>query len=78
AAALDAAVHAWDIAVATGRPSPLDEDLAAGLLPVAHAIVEPLRRYGVYAAALEPSGAEGAPAQLLRYLGRDPHWTPAA
>jgi uncharacterized protein (TIGR03086 family) len=77
AAALDAAVHAWDLAVAAGRPSPLDDDLAARLLPVAHAIVEPLREYGVYAAALEPTDTEGAAARLLRYLGRDPHWTPA-
>jgi len=77
AAALDAAVHAWDIAVATGRPSPLDDELAAQLLPVARAIVEPLRQYGAYAPALESRDNDGATAELLRYLGRDPHWTPA-
>lgn len=77
AAALDAGVHAWDIAVATGQPSPLDDDLAAQLLPVARAIVEPLRQYGAYAAALAPLENDGAAAELLRYLGRDPHWTPA-
>ncbi|MFF5289262.1 TIGR03086 family metal-binding protein [Paractinoplanes globisporus] len=75
AAALDAAVHAWDVAVAAGRPSPLDDDLAAQLLPVARAIVEPLRQYGVYAAALESHETDGSAAELLRYLGRDPHWT---
>jgi uncharacterized protein (TIGR03086 family) len=78
AAALDAAVHAWDIAVATGQPSPLDDELAAQLLPVARAIVEPLRQYGAYAPALESPDNDGATAELLRYLGRDPHWTPAA
>ena len=78
AAALDAAVHAWDIAVATGRPSPLDDELAAQLLPVARAIVEPLRQYGAYAPALESRDNDGATAELLRYLGRDPHWTPAS
>jgi uncharacterized protein (TIGR03086 family) len=78
AAALDAGVHAWDVAVATGQPSPLDDDLAAQLLPVARAIVEPLRQYGAYAPALEPGEDDGAAAELLRYLGRDPHWTPAA
>ncbi|GAA3343285.1 hypothetical protein GCM10020358_41610 [Amorphoplanes nipponensis] len=78
AAALDAAVHAWDIAVATGRPAPLDDDLAAHLLPSARAIVEPLRQYGAYAPALEPDGHDGAAAELLRYLGRDPHWTAAS
>jgi uncharacterized protein (TIGR03086 family) len=77
AAALDAAVHAWDIAVATSQPSPLDDELAAQLLPVARTIVEPLRRYGAYAPALEPRQNGSAAAELSRYLGRDPHWTPA-
>ncbi|MEJ3746256.1 TIGR03086 family metal-binding protein [Actinomycetes bacterium KLBMP 9797] len=78
AAALDAGVHAWDVAVATGQPSPLDDELAAQLLAVARAIVEPLRQYGAYAPALEPGQDGGAAAELLRYLGRDPHWTPAS
>ncbi|TDD38693.1 TIGR03086 family protein [Actinomadura sp. KC06] len=75
AAALDAAVHAWDIAVATGRPSPLTPGLARPLLDVARQIVEPLRQYGAYAAAIEHSGDDDV-AALLRYLGRDPEWTP--
>jgi uncharacterized protein (TIGR03086 family) len=74
AAALDIAVHAWDIAVATGQPSPLPAELAAQLMPVATAIVEPLRAYGVYAAALAPEPGDDAAATLLRYLGRDPAW----
>ncbi|SNS29179.1 TIGR03086 family metal-binding protein [Actinomadura mexicana] len=74
AAALDAAVHAWDIAVATGRPSPLTPDLARPLLDVARQIVEPLRQYGAYAAAIEHTGGDDV-AALLRYLGRDPGWT---
>jgi uncharacterized protein (TIGR03086 family) len=78
AAALDAGVHAWDIAVATGQPSPLDDDLAAELLPVARAIVEPLRQYGAYAPALRPGENDSTAAELLRYLGRDPRWTPAS
>jgi hypothetical protein len=41
-----------------GLPSPPTAGLAAALTPVARAIVEPLRGYGAYAAA------------LLRYLGR--------
>jgi len=75
AAALDMAVHAWDIAVATGQPSPLPAALAAQLMPVATAIVEPLRTYGVYAAALAPEPGDDAAAALLRYLGRHPGWT---
>jgi uncharacterized protein (TIGR03086 family) len=74
ACALDAVVHAWDIAVATGQPSPLTNRLAAELLPVARAIVEPLRSYGVYAAILPAGPADDDSATLLRYLGRQPSW----
>ncbi|MET8159645.1 TIGR03086 family metal-binding protein [Sphaerisporangium sp. NPDC005289] len=74
AAALDAAVHAWDIAVATGRPSPLDAELSERLLPVARVLAEPLRGFA-YAPALDPHPADDATAELLRYLGRDPQWT---
>ena len=76
ACALDAAVHAWDIAVATGQPSPLDAALAAQLHEVAREIVEPLRGFA-YASALPAlPGDDGEPGSLLRYLGRDPHWAP--
>jgi uncharacterized protein (TIGR03086 family) len=81
ACALDAAVHAWDIAAALGRPGFLPAELAARLLPAARAVVEPLRAYGAYAAALPPRPAEAgddAAAELLRYLGRDPQWNGAA
>ncbi|MGH3291868.1 MAG: TIGR03086 family metal-binding protein, partial [Trebonia sp.] len=72
ACALDAAVHAWDITVALGRPGPLPDELAARLLPAARAIVEPLRQFGAYAPALPPRPGDGHAAELLRYLGRDP------
>jgi uncharacterized protein (TIGR03086 family) len=75
ACALDAAVHAWDIAVATGQPSPLTPELARPLMFVAGKIVEPLRAYGAYAPALDASAGEGDDAALLRYLGRQPTWT---
>ncbi|GAA2393925.1 hypothetical protein Cme02nite_09390 [Catellatospora methionotrophica] len=76
AAALDAAVHAWDIAVATGRPSPLTAQDAEQLLAVAKQIVEPLRAYGAYAPEL-PAPADAAPTTtLLAYLGRPAAWTP--
>jgi len=75
AAALDAAIHACDIAMATGQGSPLTPELARALTPVAQSIVEPLRQYGAYAEALEPAaGADDAEA-LLCYLGRSPGWT---
>lgn len=75
AAALDAAVHAWDVAVATDQPSPVDADLAARLHAVALEIVEPLRGFA-YAPALPETGGDGDPLErLLRYLGRDPQWS---
>lgn len=71
AAALDAGVHAWDIAVATGQASPLGRETATALLTVAREIVEPLRQYGAYATALEAHGNDPA-TELLAYLGRRP------
>jgi uncharacterized protein (TIGR03086 family) len=73
ACAMDAAVHAWDIAVATGQPSPLSAELAAQLMPAARATAEPLRGFA-YAAALPERSGDDATAALLRYLGRDPSW----
>jgi uncharacterized protein (TIGR03086 family) len=74
ACALDAAVHAWDIAVALGRPSGFLPDPVAEQLLTAQAIIEPLRQFGAYAAALPPQPDDGPAAELLRYLGRDPYW----
>jgi uncharacterized protein (TIGR03086 family) len=73
ACALDAAVHAWDIAVATGQPSPLAPAMSRDLLAVAHQIVEPLRAWGAYAPALPATPGDDA-ATLLAYLGRRPAW----
>jgi uncharacterized protein (TIGR03086 family) len=77
ACALDAAVHAWDIAVALGQPGPLPGELAARLLPAARAIAEPLRQFGAYAPALLPLPGDDPAAELLRYLGRNPQWAAA-
>ncbi|MEW2043878.1 hypothetical protein AB0885_44305 [Streptomyces sp. NPDC005534] len=70
-------MHAWDIAVATGQTSPLDDDLAAGIRLAADLLADHLRdAFGVFAAAREvPEDADPA-ASLLAFLGRDPHWTP--
>jgi hypothetical protein len=37
-------------------------------------IVEPLRAYGAYAAALERQPGDGDTEAMLRYLGRQPSW----
>jgi uncharacterized protein (TIGR03086 family) len=72
ACALDAAIHAWDIAVATGQDSPLTAAMAEQLMTAAQQIVEPLRGFA-YAAPLAPDSGDEATA-LLRYLGRRPDW----
>jgi uncharacterized protein (TIGR03086 family) len=73
AAALDAAVHAWDIAVATGQPSPLTDELAGTLMKVALEMVEPLRAFA-FAPAIAPDPADTDAAALLKFLGRRPNW----
>ena len=55
--------------------APLTAALARALTPVARGIVEPLRQYGVYAAALDAEAGAGDAATLLCYLGRSPAWT---
>jgi len=74
AAALDAAVHAWDIAVATGQRPLLDDALSAELLAIAPQVVEPVRAFA-FAPAMATEGADSPTAQLLKYLGRDPSWS---
>ena len=77
AAALDAAVHAWDIAVATGQPSPLTATLAQALRPTADALVEPLRGFAFGPAVESDESAAGADdaVSLLNFLGRRADWT---
>lgn len=71
ACALDAAVHAWDIAVATGQPSPLTPHLATELLAAARQFVEPLRAFA-FAPVVPAEPGDDAVAELLKYLGRRP------
>ena len=62
--------------MATGQESPLTPELARSLTPVAQRIVEQLRAYGVYAAALEADSSADEAAMLLAFLGRHPGWAP--
>jgi hypothetical protein len=60
----------WDAIQA----SPLTPALARALTLVAQGIVEPLRQYGAYAAALDAGAGADDAAALLCYLGRSPAW----
>ncbi|WP_328541133.1 TIGR03086 family metal-binding protein [Streptomyces sp. NBC_00371] len=76
AAALDAGIHAWDIARATGQDLPLTEEMAEALEDIASRIVDFVRdSFGKYAPPLAvPEGASRAE-RLLAFTGRDPHWS---
>jgi uncharacterized protein (TIGR03086 family) len=73
AASMDAAIHAWDIAVATGRPSPLTPSLARSLRVAADALAEPLRGFA-FGPAIEPAADADEVSSLLNYLGRRADW----
>jgi uncharacterized protein (TIGR03086 family) len=74
ACALDAAVHGWDIAVATGQTPLLTPERAGDLMTVAAAIVEPLRAFA-YAPAIASEPDADAVTALLNYLGRRADWS---
>ncbi|MEV3861209.1 TIGR03086 family metal-binding protein [Streptomyces sp. NPDC050095] len=76
-AALDAAVHAWDIARATGQELPLSDELAAGLQEPVTQFVDFVRdNYQKYAPVVVVPEQAGAAARLLAFTGRDPEWKP--
>lgn len=72
-AALEIAVHGWDVARsldAPGCPLVLTEALAAALLPVARCTVGAGRDSGHFGPAVATSPHAGAPGVLLGLLGR--------
>lgn len=70
AASLEITVHGWDVAGATGAATPIPEQLAAGLLPVAHRMVTPADRGVRFAAPLPAPDGATTDARLLAFLGR--------
>jgi uncharacterized protein (TIGR03086 family) len=79
AAALDAGIHAWDIAIATGQDLPLEQELAEGLWGAADQRVDRLRdSFGVFTPALQQAQGGDRANTLLAFVGRDPHWRQAA
>ena len=70
-AALEVTVHGWDVSQATGDRTPIPDQLALDLLPIARRTVTEDDRGVRFAPALfDPAGA-GADARLLAFLGRD-------
>jgi uncharacterized protein (TIGR03086 family) len=73
----DLAVHAWDLASATGQPDPIDDAEAEALLKGAEGWGDALYSEGVCGPAKPVSPDAGPVERLLATLGRDPHWTAA-
>lgn len=76
AAALDAGIHAWDIARATGQDLPLTEEMAEALEDIASRTVDFVRdSFGKYAPPLAVEEGASRAERLLAFTGRDPHWS---
>ncbi|MEV6301328.1 TIGR03086 family metal-binding protein [Actinoplanes sp. NPDC051861] len=73
----DVFMHTWDLARATGQDDRLDPDQCAILVEGMKPMDEILRSSGQYGPRV-PVPADADPqTQLIGFIGRDPHWTPA-
>ena len=72
AAALEVAVHGWDISRACGQRQPIPRALAAGLLAIAPLLVPRAGRHPLFAAAVTVPATAGPSDQLAAFLGRAP------
>ena len=69
-AALEITVHGWDVAQATGAGTPIPDELARHLLPIAHGVVSDVDRGIRFAAALPEPVEATADGRLRAFLGR--------
>jgi uncharacterized protein (TIGR03086 family) len=72
AAALELAVHGWDISQACGRGEPIPPLLAFDLLLTAHLLVPADDRYPLFAAPVTIAATASPSDQLAAFLGRAP------
>lgn len=69
---LDTATHAWDLAVATGQPAALPDDVATAAMEASRATISPELRPGRFGPEVPaPDGASATDA-LVAFLGRTP------
>ncbi len=69
---LDTTTHAWDVAVAIGRPAALPDDLADEALKQARMIISPEIRPGRFEAEVTAPPNATVTELLVAYLGRNP------
>jgi len=72
AAALEIAVHGWDISRACGQRQPIPPALAASLLVIAPLLVPPTGRHPLFAAPVTIPATAGPSDRLAAFLGRTP------
>ena len=72
AAALEVAVHGWDISRACGQRQPIPRALATGLLAIAPLLVPRADRHPLFAAPVTVPATAGPSDQLAAFLGRAP------
>ena len=76
-AALEIAVHGWDISRACGQRQPIPRALATDLLAIAPALVPRTGRHPLFAAPVTVAAMAGPSDRLAAFLGRSPGIAPA-
>ena len=71
-AALEVAVHGWDISRACGQRQPIPRALATDLLAIAPVLVPRAGRHPLFAAPVTVQATAGPSDQLAAFLGRAP------
>jgi uncharacterized protein (TIGR03086 family) len=71
-AALEIAVHGWDISRSSGQRQPIPCALATGLLVIAPVLVPRTGRHPLFAAPVTTGATAGPSDRLTAYLGRTP------
>jgi uncharacterized protein (TIGR03086 family) len=72
AAALEVAVHGWDISRACGQRQPIPRALAVDLLGIAPVLVPRAGRHPLFAAPVALAATAGPSDRLAAFLGRTP------
>lgn len=70
AAALEIAVHGWDVYQAGGHDRPISPDLAADLLAISSQLITLDNRHHLFASPISTSASAGPGERLLAFLGR--------
>ena len=76
AAALEVAVHGWDISRACGQRRPIPRALATGLLAIAPVLVPRTGRHPLFAEPVTVAATAGPSDRLAAFLGRSPGIAP--